>query len=53
MTHGAHSHDHDPRNDELLVDLKGDLMQKSRKAISIPGKRLHPAGRLLGGAGPS
>jgi branched-chain amino acid aminotransferase len=35
MTHGAHSHDHDPRNDDVLVDLNGELVPKSRATVSI------------------
>jgi branched-chain amino acid aminotransferase len=35
MSHGAHEHPHDERNDSVLVDVNGELVPKSRATVSI------------------
>ncbi len=35
MTHGAHDHPRDARNDQILVDLNGELVPKHQASISI------------------
>lgn len=35
MTHGAHDHAEDPRNDTILVDVNGDLVPKHEARVSV------------------
>jgi branched-chain amino acid aminotransferase len=35
MTHGAHEHPSDPRNDSVLVDINGDLLPKAQAVVSV------------------
>jgi len=35
MTHGAHSHAADPRNDSVLVDVNGELVPKREATVSV------------------
>ncbi len=35
MTHGAHDHPRDARNDQVLVDLNGELVPKDQASVSI------------------
>ncbi len=35
MTHGAHDHPRDARNDQVLVDLNGELIPKDQASVSI------------------
>jgi branched-chain amino acid aminotransferase len=35
MTHGAHDHPLDPRNEQILVDLNGELVPKAQASVSI------------------
>lgn len=35
MTHGAHEHENDPRNAEVLVDVNGELVPKPQATVSV------------------
>lgn len=35
MTHGAHSHQRDERNDTVLVDINGELLPRARATVSV------------------
>ena len=35
MTHGAHEHENDPRNTEVLVDVNGELVPKPQATVSV------------------
>lgn len=35
MTHGAHSHPSDERNDSILVDINGELLPKAQATVSV------------------
>ncbi|MFT7668090.1 MAG: branched-chain amino acid aminotransferase [Planctomycetota bacterium] len=35
MTHGAHSHPADERNDKILVDINGELVPKAQATVSV------------------
>ncbi|MDH3682990.1 MAG: aminotransferase class IV [Acidimicrobiia bacterium] len=35
MAHGTHDHDHDPRNDEVLIRINDDLVPRARAVVSV------------------
>lgn len=35
MAHGTHDHDHDPRNDEVLIRINDELVPRARAMVSV------------------
>lgn len=35
MAHGTHDHDHDPRNDSILIGINGEQVERARATVSV------------------